>query len=131
MTKHNENIVREVLDTLYEANGAILGLTALDTELEMQIKIQQNECATTRRIDRAISAIQQLELGNHWHKVSEELPKVDKYRKCIKVFARKGDDVFVAFYSVMAGFSLSSSFYTEYALSGITHWMPIPEIKED
>ena len=32
MTKHNENIVREVLDTLYEANGAILGLTALDTD---------------------------------------------------------------------------------------------------
>ena len=66
-----------------------------------------------------------------WHKVSEELPKVDKYRKCIKVFARKGDDVFVAFYSIAAGFSLSSSFYTEYALSGVTHWMEIPEIKED
>ena len=69
--------------------------------------------------------------ANLWHKVSEELPEVDKRRKCIKVFARKGDDVFVAFYSVMAGFSLSSSFYTEYALSGVTHWMEIPEIKED
>lgn len=69
--------------------------------------------------------------ANPWHKASEELPKVDKYRKCIKVFARKGDDVFVAFYSVVAGFSLSSSFYTEYALSGVTHWMEIPEIKED
>ena len=71
-------------------------------------------------------------LKNPWHKVSDALPEVDKYRKCIKVFARKGNDVFVAFYSVMAGFSLSSSFYTEYALSGITHWMPIPELpKED
>lgn len=69
---------------------------------------------------------------NPWHKVSAELPKVDKYRKCIKVFARRGDDVlFVAFYSVVAGFSLSSSFYTEYTLSDITHWMYIPEIKED
>lgn len=68
---------------------------------------------------------------NPWHKASEELPEVDKYRKCVKVFARKGDDVFVAFYSPVAGFSLSSSFYIEYNLSGITHWMEIPEIKED
>ena len=82
MTKHNENIVREVLDTLYEAKGAILGVTALDTKLEMQIKIQQNECATTRRIDRAISAIQQLEEGNPWHKVSEKLPPVDTEVVC-------------------------------------------------
>lgn len=69
---------------------------------------------------------------NPWHKVSEELPEVDKYRKCIKVFARRGDDVFVAFYSPIVGFSLSSSFYTEYILSNIEYWMPIPELpKED
>lgn len=68
---------------------------------------------------------------NPWHKTSEELPEVDKYRKCIKVFARRGEDVFVAFYSPVVGFSLSSSFYTEYMLSNIEYWMPIPEIKND
>lgn len=65
------------------------------------------------------------------HQVSEELPKVDKFRKYITVLARKGDNVFIAFYSVLTGFNLSSSFYSEWAISGITHWMPIPEIKED
>ena len=68
---------------------------------------------------------------NPWHKASEELPKVDKYRKCIKVFARKGDAVFVAFYSPVAGFNLTSSFYVEYALFDMEYWMEIPKIKED
>ena len=68
---------------------------------------------------------------NSWHKTSEELPEVDKYRKCIKVFARRGSDVFVAFYSPIAGFNLSSSFYTEYILSNIEYWMPIPELPKE
>lgn len=68
---------------------------------------------------------------NSWHKTSEELPEVDKHRKCIKVFARREDDVFVAFYSPIAGFNLSSSFYTEYILSNIEYWMPIPELPKE
>lgn len=68
---------------------------------------------------------------NPWHKVSEELPKVPERMKCVKVLVKKGDNHYVAFYSPIDGFSLSSSFYGEYALSGVTHWMEIPEIKED
>lgn len=71
-------------------------------------------------------------LKDPWHKVADgDLPKVNKYQKCVKVLVRKGDDEFVAFFSPTAGFSLSSSFYFEHMLEGIEYWMPIPEIKED
>lgn len=122
MTKHNEDIVREVLDTLYEAEGAILGVTALDTELEMRIKIQQNECATTRRIDRAISAIQQLELDNPWHKASEELPKEDGIY--IVMLGRNSFVCALEFDAISKQWSIAGY------QSDVKYWMPIPEIEK-
>ena len=90
---------------------------------------EEDENVFVEKVKSAIKSF--LDNESHWHKVSEELPEVDKYRKYIKVFARRGDDVFVAFYSPIAGFSLSSSFYTEYILSNIEYWMPIPELPKE
>ena len=131
MTKHNEHIVREVLDTLYEAKGAILGLTALDTELELQIKIQQNECATTRRIDRAISAIQQLEESNPWHKVSEEkdMPKEETF---MVTYPAKYYPDYCYYEKHLDKWVVNNLAYPfEKFKKMYTHWMEIPEIKED
>lgn len=52
-------IVREVIDTLCQANITLLHITGLDSEEEIKRKRIDNETAITRRIDKAINLLEQ------------------------------------------------------------------------
>ena len=56
----DEWIIREVIDTLYMARTALLGITGLDSTQETAKK-SANETAITRRISKAIDIIQKSE----------------------------------------------------------------------
>ena len=55
--KIDEWIVREVIDTLHEANITLLGVTGLDSPQEFARKCEENETAINRRIMLAISLL--------------------------------------------------------------------------
>lgn len=55
--KIDEWIVREVIDTLHQANITLLGVTGLDSPQEITKKIEENETAINRRIMHAISLL--------------------------------------------------------------------------
>lgn len=55
--KIDEWIVREVIDTLHQANLTLLGVTGLDSPQEIAKKIEENETAINRRIMHAISLL--------------------------------------------------------------------------
>lgn len=46
--------IGEVIDTLYQANATLLGLTGLDSKAEIEDKCKKNSTAINRRIQRAI-----------------------------------------------------------------------------
>lgn len=48
--KIDEWVVREVIDTLHQANITLLGITGLDSEREFTKKCVENETAINRRI---------------------------------------------------------------------------------
>ena len=56
--KIDEWIVREVIDTLHQANITLLGVTGLDSEEEFERKCRENETAITRRINKAIGLLE-------------------------------------------------------------------------
>lgn len=56
--KIEEWVVREVIDTLYQANNVLLGITGLDSLKEIDRKCRENKTAITRRIDKAIGLMQ-------------------------------------------------------------------------
>lgn len=47
-------VVAEVVDTLYQANTTLLGITGLDSQEEIEKKCKENSTAINRRIQRAI-----------------------------------------------------------------------------
>ena len=53
----DEWVVREVSDTLQEANITLLGCTGLDSPQEFARKCKENETAINRRIKNAISLL--------------------------------------------------------------------------
>lgn len=53
----DEWIVREVIDTLRQANITLLGVTGLDSPQEFAKKCKENETAINRRINNAISLL--------------------------------------------------------------------------
>ena len=55
--KIDEWIVREVIDTLHQANITLLGITGLDSPQELAKKCKENETAINRRIRNAISLL--------------------------------------------------------------------------
>ena len=55
--KIDEWIVREVIDTLHQANITLLKITGLDSPREIAKKIEENETAINRRIMHAISLL--------------------------------------------------------------------------
>ena len=55
--KIDEWVVREVIDTLHQANITLLGITGLDSEREFAKKFRENETAINRRIYNAISIL--------------------------------------------------------------------------
>ena len=55
--KIDEWIVREVIDTLHQANITLLGITGLDSPQELARKCEENENAINRRIMHAISLL--------------------------------------------------------------------------
>ena len=55
--KIDEWIVREVIDTLHQANITLLGITGLDSPQEFAKKCVENETAINRRIRNAISLL--------------------------------------------------------------------------
>ena len=55
--KIDEWIVREVIDTLHQANITLLGITGLDSPQEFAKKCRENETAINRRIRNAISLL--------------------------------------------------------------------------
>lgn len=55
--KIDEWIVREVIDTLHQANITLLGITGLDSPQEFAKKCKENETAINRRIRNAISLL--------------------------------------------------------------------------
>ena len=50
-------VVREVIDTLHQANITLLGITWLDSPQEFAKKCVENETAINRRIYNAISLL--------------------------------------------------------------------------
>ena len=58
--KIDEWIVREVIDTLHQANITLLRITGLDSPQEVAKKCEENETAINRRIRKAISLLESL-----------------------------------------------------------------------
>ena len=56
--KIDEWIVREVIDTLHQANITLLGVTGLDSPQEIAEKREENETAINRRIRKAIGLLE-------------------------------------------------------------------------
>lgn len=56
--KINEWVVREVIDTLRQANITLLGVTGLDSPQEFAKKCKENETAINRRIKNAIGLLE-------------------------------------------------------------------------
>lgn len=56
--KIDEWIVREVIDTLRQANITLLGVTGLDSPQEFTKKCKENKTAINRRIEKAISLLE-------------------------------------------------------------------------
>lgn len=56
--KIDEWVVREVIDTLHQANITLLRITALDTPREIAKKRVENETAITRRIESTIKLLE-------------------------------------------------------------------------
>ena len=54
----DEWIIREVIDTLHQANITLLRITALDSPQEIDKKRVENETAITRRIDSTIKLLE-------------------------------------------------------------------------
>lgn len=52
-----EWIVREVINTLHQANISLLGITGLDSPQEVEKKCKENRTAINRRINNAISLL--------------------------------------------------------------------------
>ena len=55
--KIDEWVVREVIDTLHQANITLLGITGLDSPQEFAKKQIENETAINRRIWNAIDLL--------------------------------------------------------------------------
>ena len=56
--KIDEWVVREVIDTLRQANITLLGVTGLDSPQEFAKKCRENERAINRRIKKTISLLE-------------------------------------------------------------------------
>ena len=56
--KIDEWIVREVIDTLHQANITLLGVTGLDSPQEIAKKRVENETAINRRIKSTIDLLE-------------------------------------------------------------------------
>lgn len=56
--KIDEWVVREVIDTLRQANITLLGVTGLDSPQEFAKKYKENETAINRRIKNAIGLLE-------------------------------------------------------------------------
>ena len=56
--KIDEWVVREVIDTLRQANITLLGVTGLDSPQEFAKKYTENETAINRRIKNAIGLLE-------------------------------------------------------------------------
>ena len=57
----DEWVVREVIDTLRQANITLLGVTGLDSQEEFERKCKDNSTAINRRIQRAIILLEEKE----------------------------------------------------------------------
>lgn len=56
--KIDEWIVREVIDTLRQANMTLLGVTGLDSQEEFERKCKEKSTAINRRIHKAIGLLE-------------------------------------------------------------------------
>ena len=56
--KIDEWVIKEVIDTLYQANITLLRITALDSPREIAKKRVENETAINRRIKSAIDLLE-------------------------------------------------------------------------
>ena len=56
--KIDDWVVREVIDTLRQANITLLGVTGLDSPQEFAKKCRENESAINRRIKNAIGLLE-------------------------------------------------------------------------
>lgn len=54
----DEWVIKEVIDTLHQANITLLRITALDTPREIAKKRVENETAITRRIESTIKLLE-------------------------------------------------------------------------
>lgn len=54
----DEWVIKEVIDTLHQANITLLRITALDTPREIAKKRVENETAITQRIDSTIKLLE-------------------------------------------------------------------------
>ena len=54
----DEWVIKEVIDTLHQANITLLRITALDTPREIAKKRVENETAITRRISSVIGLLE-------------------------------------------------------------------------
>lgn len=64
-------IVNEILDTLRQARISLLGITALDSPLELERKTKENSTAITRRIEKVLDLIDPSKLSTDWTEEDE------------------------------------------------------------
>lgn len=64
-------IVNEMLDTLRQARISLLGITALDSPLELERKTKENSTAITRRIEKVLDLIDPSKLSTDWSEEDE------------------------------------------------------------
>ena len=65
----DEWVVREVIDTLQEANITLLGCTGLESPQVFARKCKENETAINRRIKNAISLLNSVKREEHERKI--------------------------------------------------------------
>ena len=56
--KIDEWVIKEVIDTLHQANITLLKITGLDSPQEIAKKCEENETAINRRIRKVISLLE-------------------------------------------------------------------------
>ena len=59
--KIDDWVVKEVIETLYQANNCLYGITGLDFPQERAKKYKENETAINRRIKNAIDLLESFE----------------------------------------------------------------------
>lgn len=144
----DEQVIREVIDTLNMARTTLLGITKLDSPQEVAKK-SSKETAITRRMSRAIDIIQQSEQpevdlhNNGWIDCRKQMPKETKqWSDTLQGHREWTESALVLAWDSMYGCRVDATKngkwmseqrggYTGQVVHGIIAWRPIPKFNEE